>query len=171
MHLCRRQKKRSLMRQVYPFSLSKSNLLLSGELPDYQKLRKIGTGKVKAKEKTRPEAFEFRTSKRAEFKPTPVEPKVFTGRRLTSDESMRKALLGHTVKQIAKRECTVPESVSIFCSFVRFLRFSLAWVKLKGTSEIQKSFRRCSRRSTQARGRSEARKRKNRKGRRRSTLD
>lgn len=102
------------MQRVNPFfSFSfKSNLSFSGELPDYQKLRKIGTGKDKPKEKTLPKAFEFHTSKRAELKPKPVEPKVFTARLRTSDESMRKALLGHKVKQIAKKKCTVPESVS-----------------------------------------------------------
>jgi len=81
-----------------------------GELPDYQKLRKMGTGKVQAKETTKAQGFQFRTTKRAEFKPKPTEQMTFTARRLTSDQSMRKALLGHTIKEVAKRECTVPES-------------------------------------------------------------
>ena len=101
-----------------------------GELPDYQKLRKIGAGKVEAKEVTRAEEFKFRTTKRAEFKPKPVEQLTFTARRLTSDESMKKALLGHTVKQVAKRECTVPESVSLFISFLELSNIS-AWIELK----------------------------------------
>lgn len=81
-----------------------------GELPDYQKLRKIGTSKFQAKETTRAQGFQFHTSERAEIKPKPTEQLTFSARRLTSDESMRKALLGHTVKSVAKRECTVPES-------------------------------------------------------------
>jgi hypothetical protein len=90
-------------------------------------MRKIGTGKVQAKEATKAQGFQFRTSERAEFKPKhSSEPVTFSARRLTSDESMRKALVGHTVKEIVRKECTTPESVSfsrffaktnhIFCS-------------------------------------------------------
>jgi hypothetical protein len=84
-------------------------------------LRKIGTGKVQAKETTRAQGFQFRTSKRAEFKPKPTEAVTFAARRLTTDESMRKALQGHTVKEIVKKECTIPKSVSFSNFFFEIL--------------------------------------------------
>jgi len=82
-----------------------------GELPDFQKLRKIGTGKVRAKEATKAQGFQLRTSKRAESRA--AFDKALDARRKIKEEERLERERIEKEKEVEERKALVHKPTAI----------------------------------------------------------